>query len=44
MSPKDNIKAKINIILLIIVSKVKELNVKLGFFHILFPCFKGIKI
>ena len=42
MSPKDNKKAKINIILLIIVSKVKELDVELWFFNILFPCFKGV--
>ena len=42
MSPKDNKKAKINIILMIIVSKVIEFDVELGFFHILFPCFKGI--
>ena len=44
MSPKDNKKTKINIILMIIVSKVIEFDVELGFFHIIFPCFEGIKI
>ena len=44
MSPKDIKKAKINITLLIIVPKVIEVDVELGFFHIIFPCFEGIKI